>query len=68
MSSSGRGRHEVAVEAQELARPLARDDDEAAEHGRDRVRPEGEAGDDAEVAAAAPERPEEVGMLARRWR
>ena len=37
--------------------------EEAAEHGRDRVRPEGEAGDDPEVAAAAPERPEEVRVL-----
>ena len=55
---------EVAVLLQHRLRLGDRVDDQAAQHvGADGVESELEAGDDAEVAAAAAERPEEVGVL-----
>ena len=57
-------RNKFAVLLQHRLRLGDRVDDQAAQHvGADRVEPELEAGDDAEVAAAASERPEEVGVL-----
>ena len=44
------------------------DRDHAAEEVGKRVRAQGDAGDDAEPAAAPLERPEEVGIRRRRWR
>ena len=61
----GRVEHEVAVERARGRRAIARRVHEhAAEHDRaDRVQPEVERGDDAEVAAAAAQPPEQVGVL-----
>ncbi len=60
----GRGEDEVAVEAHELARHRRRVHELAGEHDRaDRVQTEVERGDDAEVAAATPQTPEQVGVL-----
>ena len=57
-------RHEVAAEAQRARRPSGRVHEHPAEHDRpDRVQPELELGDDAEVAAAAAQPPEQVGVL-----
>ena len=56
--------HELAVEAHHLGRLLDRPERRARHHGgADRVRAELERGDDAEVAAAAAQRPEQVGVL-----
>ncbi len=57
----GRRRDDLGVGPQPLAG--GRVDDGAAEDGVDRVEPVAEAGRDPEVAAAAAERPEEVGVL-----
>jgi hypothetical protein len=58
---------ELALERTELTRPVEWQEHEAREQlGPDRPRLEFEAGDDAEVAAAAAQRPEEVGVLVRR--
>ena len=60
----GRGAHELAVELQHLRRARERMDHEAADdHRPDRVQPVLERGDDAEVAAAAADGPEEIGVL-----
>ena len=56
--------HEVAPEPHDLARHRRRVHEHPAEHDRsDRVQLKGELGDDAEVAAAAAQRPEQVGVL-----
>ena len=60
--SSGRVRDRVAVEAQQFAGRLDRMRDQTARHHRQRVQPVLERGGDAEVAAAAAQRPEEIGM------
>ena len=63
---AGQGGHHVRVAAQRggrLLRLVDRDPD--AHHRAEIVGPEGEAGDDAEVAAATPQRPEQVGMRVR---
>ena len=58
----GRLGDEVAVEAQHLGRVLERVVDRAGQHGRaDRVQPVLERRDDAEVAAAAAQAPEQLG-------
>ena len=57
---------EVAVEAHDLLGAVARIEDRAGGHGRaDRVQIELEGGDDAEIASAAAQAPEEVGVLRR---
>ena len=56
---------EVAVEAQHLAGLVQRVDHEPAQDLRHRMEPIFEGRDDAEVAAAAPQRPEEIGVLRR---
>ena len=53
---------EVAVEREELRRGLEGMQHGTAEDARDRVRPELERGNDAEVAAAPAKRPEQVGI------
>ncbi len=63
-SSSGRCVAVVAVELEQLARPLNREHDVAADDlPLHRVQAELEARDDAEVAAAAADRPVEVRVL-----
>ena len=57
------GRQEVAVDRQHLGAQLDRPERRPCDHRVDLVQPELERGDDAEVAAAAADRPEEVGML-----
>ena len=60
----GRAAHELAVELQCFLRARERVDHEAAgDHRPDRVQPVLERGDDAEVAGAAADGPEEVGVL-----
>ena len=59
----GRGRQELAVGREHLCAELGRPERRAADDGADLVQPEEERGDDAEVPAAAPERPEQVGVL-----
>ncbi len=60
----GRAEHEVAVEAHEVAPHRRWEDQHAAEkQRRDRVQLEVERGHDAEVAASAPEAPEQIGVL-----
>ena len=60
----GRRGDELAVEAQHLAGVLERVEDRPGQHDRpDRVQPVLERGDDAEVAAAAADAPEQVGVL-----
>ena len=54
---------EVPEELQQLGRALARVHDHPAQDGADRVQLELERGDDPEVAAAAAQRPEQVGVL-----
>ena len=61
----GRGRDIVPIIAQHRDRHVAWVNEQAARDGRYRVSPIGERGDDAEIAAAAPERPEQVGILGR---
>ena len=56
-------RDELAVGGQHLSARLDRPECRAADHGPDLVQAEEEGGDDAEVAAAAPDRPVEVGVL-----
>ena len=58
-------RQEVSVGGQHLGAQLDRPEGRAADDRRDLVQPEEEGGDDAEVAAAAPDRPVEVGVLVR---
>ena len=56
--------HPVAVEAQHLLGAVAREEDRAGQHHRaDRVQPELERRRDAEVAAAAAQAPEQLGVL-----
>ena len=63
LSASGALTREVAPRAQHLARLRERIDDQAGVHlGADRMEQELERGDDAEVAAAAAQRPEQVGL------
>ena len=64
-TSSGAVAHEVAVEAHEVATPLEAGNTSMPPKtiGPSVVEPEMELGDDAEVAAAAPQTPEEVGVL-----
>ena len=63
-TSSGASRHEVAVEAHQVAGHRGRVEQHAAEHDRaDLVQAEVEGGDHAEVAAAAAQAPEQVGVL-----
>jgi hypothetical protein len=65
----GRVGHELAVRAHDLAGTLARPQQHAAEHERtDGPQRELELDHDAEVAAAAAQRPEQVGVLGRRRR
>ena len=60
----GRVVHDIAEQAQQFAPALGRVHHEAAEDlGPDRVQRELDRGDDAEVAAAAAQRPEQLGML-----
>ncbi len=60
----GRLEHEVPPEPHEGSAHLGRVHQQAPEDDRaDRVEPEVEGGDDPEVAAAAPDRPEQVGVL-----
>ena len=58
-----RRREELAVGREHLGARLDRPEGRAADDGADLVQPEQERGDDAEVAAAAADRPEEVGVL-----
>src|ERR671938_324018 len=58
-----RTRHEVAIEAEDLARPGLRVQRHATEDLPKRMQAVLERGDDAEVAAAAAHAPEEVGVL-----
>ena len=53
----------LAVEAQHLVGPVDRVGDRSAVDVRDRVQPVLERGDDPEVAAPAPQRPEQVFVL-----
>ena len=63
------GGGEAAILAQQLRGRVERMDDEAGEDLRaDLVQLEVEASDDAEIAAAAADRPEEVRVLTGRWR
>ena len=57
--------HEVAIVADHRAGLIAGMDDQAAQHGRHRVRPVQEGGDDPEIAAAAAQRPEQIGIVLR---
>ena len=60
----GRFGGEVAVEAQHVGGVVGRPEDGAGHHGRaDRMQGEPERGDDAEVAAAASQRPEQIGVF-----
>ena len=60
-SSSGRFGGEVPVEAQHVGGVVGRPEDGSGHHGRaDGVQSEPERGDDAEVAAAASQRPEQI--------
>ena len=60
----GRGGGELAVEAQNLRRVVQRVEDRPGEHDRpDRVQAVLERGDDAEVAAAAADAPEQIGVV-----
>ena len=60
----GRFGDEVPVEAQHVGGILGRPEDRSGHHGRaDGVQREPERGDDAEVAAAAAQRPEQVGVF-----
>ena len=69
VSSSGAFADELAVAVEQLLRLRERMDDQPGEHlGPDRVQPELERRDDAEVAAAAADRPEQVRVLASRSR
>ncbi len=61
----GRATNEVAPERHQLGRLFERPENRSAVHRADRVQPEEERGDDAEVAAAAAHRPEQVGVLIR---
>ena len=64
VSSSGRRCQRLPVLPQHVLRVGERMDDEAGEDLRaDRVQPELERRDDAEIAAAAADRPEQVGVL-----
>ena len=64
VSSSGSVAHPVAVEAQHLFGAVAGEEDRAGQHHRaDRMQPELERGHDAEVAAAAAQAPEQLGVL-----
>ena len=58
----------LAVEAQHVVGPVDRVHDRAAVDVGDRVQAVLERGHDAEVAAAAAQRPEQVGVLTSRWR
>ena len=63
---AGQGGHDAGVLAQRRGRLLRLvDRDPDAHHRAEVVGAEGEAGDDAEVAAAAAQRPEQLGVLAR---
>ena len=63
-SSRGASAGDRPVGAEDLVGPLERPGDQPAVDGRaDLVQAEREPGDDAEVAAAAAERPEQVGVL-----
>ena len=65
-TSSGAVEHEVPPEPHEGSGGVRGVHQHAAEHGRaDRVQPQGELGDDAEVAPAAAQRPEQVGVQRR---
>ena len=65
-SSSGRRPHEVGVERQHCVRVRKRMHDQSADDQRpDRMQPVLERRDDAEIAAAAAERPEQIGMSRR---
>ena len=57
------GRQELAVDGEDVGAELDRPERRAGDHGADLVQPEEERGDDAEVPAAAPDRPVEVGVL-----
>ncbi len=60
----GRLRHEVSVEAEELTRHGCREDQHPAQHDRSQgMEPELEGSDDAEVATASTQAPEQVGVL-----
>ncbi len=61
----GAVRHRVAVEAQQLGRGLDRMGDQSAHDRLRGVQPVGERRGDAEVPAAAPQRPEEIGVRRR---
>ena len=57
------GRQELAVRREHVGAELDRPERRAREHVADLVQPEQERGDDAEVAAAAADRPVKVGVL-----
>ena len=63
LSSRGALGQELAVDREDLGGLLDRPERRAADDGVDVVQAEHERGDDAEVAAAAADRPEEVGVL-----
>ena len=63
VSSSGCCRQELAVPREHLGRCVDRPEDRAGDHRRHRVQLERERRDDAEVAAAAADRPEEIRVL-----
>ncbi len=60
---AGRVRHQVAEEAEHLRRRLDRPHRRPGDDGADRMDAEEERGDDAEVPAAAADRPEQVAVL-----
>ena len=63
----GRVGDELAVEAQDVGGVLGRPEHRSGQDGgSDWVQPEPERGDDPEVSAAAPQRPEQLGVVAGR--
>ena len=54
---------QLGVPGEHVGGPVGREQHGTAEHGGDRVQPVLEHGDDAEVAATAPQRPEQIGVL-----
>ena len=63
VTSSGTVAHPLAPRVQHLGGALAREEEDAGVDLRDRVELELERGDDAEVAAAAAERPEQLRLV-----
>ena len=67
VTSSGSERDHSAKNSSTSRLPVERVVEVAAVHRGDRDQPELQLGDDAEVAGAARQAPEQVGVLGRRW-